>query len=58
MAKFDVATIKKEANDTYRIYRGFLGKDLAATKKVWQMRLYVRKVLFLCKEIEKLRAKK
>lgn len=54
MAKFDVDTIKKEANTTYRLHRG-RGRNEYVTHKVWQIRLYARKVLFLCEQIEKLK---
>lgn len=55
MAKFNVDTIKKEANATYRHYRGRKGNELSDKHfQVWQIRFYARKILFLCKQIEKL----
>lgn len=56
--KFDVDTIKKEADITYRRYRGRRGNALVLQFRVWQIRLEVRKVLFLCKEIKRLKAEK
>jgi len=55
MAKFDVDKIKHEAEITLETYRGRPGKAFAHSLKIWQMRVYIKKVLFLCKEIKKLK---
>lgn len=56
--KFNVDEIKKEAEITLATYRGRPGKAYAKTLFVSQMRTYIKKVLFLCKQIEKLKAEK
>ena len=58
MAKFNVANIKEDAERTLATYRGRPGKAHARELKIWQMRVYIKKVLFLCKHIEKLETKK
>lgn len=58
MAKFDVDTIKEEAERTLDHFRGRKGDGIAQIRhkplSITQIRTYIRKVLFLCKEIEKL----
>ncbi len=56
--KFDVSEIKLEAECTLASYRGRKGNSLATQYQVWHIRNYVRKVLFLCKEIERLQTLK
>jgi len=58
MAKYNIDEIKKEAEITLATYRGRPGKAHAKNLSVLQMRVYITKVLFLCKEIEKLETKK
>lgn len=50
--KFDVSEIELEAKCTLASYRGRKGNSLARQAKVWHIRNYVRKVLFLIKQIE------
>ena len=57
MAKFEVNAIEDEAKRTLQTYRGRPGKDFAIELRIWQMRIYIKKVLFLCKEIKKLKKK-
>jgi len=60
MAKpiFNVEQIKKEANITLRGYYRQRGDRRAKSLQIRQIRLYAKKVLFLCKQIEKLQKKK
>jgi hypothetical protein len=62
MAKYDVHEIKEEADRTLEHYRGRKGNQVAQIRhkplSIRQMRVYIKKVLFLCKHIEKLEAKK
>ena len=62
MAKFDVATIKEEAESTLQHYRGRKGNGIAEIRhkplSIRQVRTYIKKVLFLCRQIEKFKLKK
>lgn len=59
MAKsnFDVDVIKEEAKITLRSYHGQREGSIKALT-VRQLRMYAGKVLFLCKQIEKLKKAK
>lgn len=57
MPKFDISEIKLEAKCTRASYRGKEGDSLAKQYKVWHIRNYVSKVLFLCNEIKRLTKK-
>ncbi len=55
MAKYDVDEIKQEAVDSMANYKGRKGNSKTRFPIVVRnLRIYCRKVLFLCKEIEKL----
>ena len=58
MAKYNVGTIEEQAKRTLDTYRGRPGKAFVNNLKIYQMRVYIEKVLFLCKEIKKLKKKK
>lgn len=58
MAKYDVAEIKKEAEDTMANYKGHRGDSKTRyPMEIRHLRTYCRKALFLCKEIAKLQKK-
>lgn len=58
MAKFDVAEIKKEAIKTRDNCKGRKGSGSPMFPvKIENLRIYISKVLFLCREIEKLQKK-
>ena len=57
MEKYDVYTIKKQADRTLETYRGRPGKALAHRLTIFQMRFYINKVLFLCREVKRLTKK-
>ena len=57
MPKFDVDTIKEEAKRSIRTldhYRGQEGEQEYRPLSIKQLRICIKKVLFLCKEIERL----
>ena len=54
MAKYNVNTIKEQADRTLETYRGRPGEAVAKQLTICQMRCYINKVLFLCKEIKQL----
>lgn len=58
MAKYTVDEIKKEADRTLQHYRGRKEDGIAEIRhkplSIQQIRTYIKKVLFLCKEIERL----
>lgn len=58
MAKYNVDKLKEEAIRTLAHYQGRKGTGVAEIRhkplSIRQIRTYIDKVLFLCKEIEKL----
>ncbi|KKN78844.1 hypothetical protein LCGC14_0346160 [marine sediment metagenome] len=57
MKKYSVEIIKGEATRKIKQFCGKKRNSLAQNLKVCQMRTYMRKVLFLCKEIKRLEKK-
>ena len=62
MAKFTVESIEYEAKVTKESYRGQRGKNIASNRygeplNIRNIRIYIEKVLFLCNQIKKLKAK-
>ncbi len=58
MAKYDADEIKKEAELTMANYKGLKGDSTTRFPiEIRHLRIYCRKVLFLCREIKKLQKK-
>ena len=55
MAKYSVERIKGEATRKMKQFRGKKPNSPAQNLSVAQMRTYMRKVLYLCKEVKRLK---